>query len=80
LERAVGEVTPLIAEIKSVLLSKGAIGAAMSGSGSAVYGIVKDRAAAQQLAIKVRRDRWQVFVVRPIRGCITSGQENSAVR
>jgi 4-diphosphocytidyl-2-C-methyl-D-erythritol kinase len=73
LERAVGEDYPLIGEIKSNLISKGAIAAAMSGSGSAVYGIVEDREAAEQLAQQMRRDRWQVFVVRPTRGCITSG-------
>jgi 4-diphosphocytidyl-2-C-methyl-D-erythritol kinase len=73
LEQAVGTVYPLIAEIKSDLLSKGAIAAAMSGSGSAVFGIVRSRKAARQLARQMRRDRWQVFVVRPIRGCITSG-------
>jgi 4-diphosphocytidyl-2-C-methyl-D-erythritol kinase len=73
LERAVGNAYPLIAEIKADLVSKGAIAAAMSGSGSAVYGIVETPKAAQQLAQRMRRDRWQVFVVRPIRGCITSG-------
>jgi len=73
LERAVGAAYPLIAEIKSDLISKGAIAAAMSGSGSAVYGIVGSRKAARQLAQRMRRDRWQVFIVRPIRGCITSG-------
>ena len=73
LEKAVGATYALIAEIKSDLVSKGAIAAAMSGSGSAVYGIVSSRGAARQLAQRMRRDRWQVFVVRPIRGCIKSG-------
>ena len=73
LEQAVETAYPLIAEIKSDLLSKGAIAAAMSGSGSAVYGIVESREAARRLARRMRRDRWQVFVVRPIRGCGTSG-------
>jgi len=73
LERAVGDEYPLIGEIKSDLVSKGAIAAAMSGSGSAVYGIVEDREAAERLAQRMRRDRWQVFVVRPTRGCITGG-------
>jgi 4-diphosphocytidyl-2-C-methyl-D-erythritol kinase len=71
LERAVGETYPLIAKIKSELLSKGAIGAAMSGSGPAVYGIARNRDAAHQLARRMRRERWQIFVVRPVRGCIT---------
>lgn len=73
LEKAVGAIYALIGEIKANLVSKGAIAAAMSGSGSAVYGIVEDRDAAWQLAERMRRDRWQIFVVRPIRGCITSG-------
>lgn len=69
LEKAVQEIHPAIAEIKRELLSKGAIGAAMSGSGSAVFGLVKTRKTAERLAEKMSRAEWQVFVVRPIRRC-----------
>jgi 4-diphosphocytidyl-2-C-methyl-D-erythritol kinase len=73
LEKAVGDVYPLIAEIKSDLLSRGAIGAAMSGSGSAVFGVVRTRSEARQLAQKMCRDQWQVLVVRPVRRCGAKG-------
>ena len=69
LERAVEEVYPAIGEVKGELLSKGAMGATMSGSGSAVFGLVKTQKAAERLAMKVGRAKWQIFVVRPVRRC-----------
>lgn len=69
LEKAVEEVYPSIGEIKAELLSKGAMGAAMSGSGSSVFGLVRTRKAAERLAEGLRCAKWQVFVVRPIRRC-----------
>jgi 4-diphosphocytidyl-2-C-methyl-D-erythritol kinase len=73
LERAVREHFPSIAEIKSDLLSKGAIGAAMSGSGSAVFGVVRTKSEANLLAEKMRRDQWEIFTVRPMRRCRATG-------
>jgi 4-diphosphocytidyl-2-C-methyl-D-erythritol kinase len=74
LERAVEAAYPSIDEIKRELLSKGAMGAAMSGSGSAVLGVVKTKKAAVQLAERVKRASWQVFVVRPARRCEGLGE------
>jgi len=69
LEDAVGASYPSIGEMKEELLSKGAMGAAMSGSGSSVFGLVKTKKAAERLAKRVNRAKWQVFVVRPVRRC-----------
>ena len=69
LETAVGEVYPSLAEIKAEFLSKGAMGAAMSGSGSAMFGLVKTKTAAERLAESMSRPKWQIFVVRPVRRC-----------
>lgn len=74
LERAVEETYPSIGEIKKELLSKGAMGAAMSGSGSSVFGLVRTREAAEHLAKGVSCARWQIFVVRPVRRCEGPGQ------
>ena len=54
---------PEIAAIKNVLLKHGAIGALMSGSGSTVYGLFRDRRSAGKAYPAVcRRGSWQVFV------------------
>ncbi len=74
LETAVEATYPSIGEIKEELLSKGAMGAAMSGSGSAVFGLVTSQEAAVQLAKEVKCAQWQVFVVRPARRCEGLGE------
>lgn len=58
---------PLIAEIKQQLLDQGALGALMSGSGSTVFGVYPDFAAASQAAetLVVGND-WLVCPVRPL--------------
>ncbi len=48
LERPAAELVPQIRRVKERLLSAGALAACMSGSGSAVFGIFPDRAAAEQ--------------------------------
>ena len=54
---------PEIAAIKNVLLKHGAIGALMSGSGSTVYGLFRDReSAGKALPALSRHGSWQVFV------------------
>ena len=50
LERAVIPTYPLIGELKGRLLQLGAEGALMSGSGSAVFGMFRDRTGAEQAA------------------------------
>lgn len=74
LEKTVEEAYPSIGAIKTELLSKGAMGAAMSGSGSAVFGLVRTREDAERLAEGVSCARWQIFVVRPVRRCESPGQ------
>ena len=55
---------PEIAAIKNVLLEHGAIGALMSGSGSAVYGLFRDRdSAGKAFPALSRHGSWQVFIV-----------------
>lgn len=62
-EEMAAEKYPEIAAIKNVLLKHGAIGALMSGSGSAVYGLFRDReGAAKALPALSRHGGWQVFV------------------
>ncbi len=54
-----------IFKIKNQLLKSGALGAAMSGSGPAVFGLFSDHTAANQAADALRRDYRAVFVVTP---------------
>jgi len=54
---------PEITAVKDVLLKNGAIGALMSGSGSAVYGLFRDRdSTAKAYRALSRHGSWQVFV------------------
>ncbi|MDR0889892.1 MAG: 4-(cytidine 5'-diphospho)-2-C-methyl-D-erythritol kinase [Oscillospiraceae bacterium] len=53
---------PEIADIKRILLSRGACGAQMTGSGSAVFGIFRTREQAQTAANSLRESYLQVFV------------------
>jgi len=54
---------PEIAAMKNILLKNGAIGALMSGSGSAVYGLFRDRnSAGKAYPALCRQGSWQVFV------------------
>jgi 4-diphosphocytidyl-2-C-methyl-D-erythritol kinase len=62
LERAVIPEYPLIAQIKRQLCDLGAIGALMSGSGSAVFGLFRHRPAAEQ-AVARMRDTGKTFLV-----------------
>ncbi|MBI3327482.1 MAG: 4-(cytidine 5'-diphospho)-2-C-methyl-D-erythritol kinase [Nitrospinae bacterium] len=71
LERAVLPEYPLIAEIKDCLLRLGAEGALMSGSGSAVFGVFPNRAAAEQ-AVAVLGEKGKTFLVEPLAGPLAS--------
>jgi 4-diphosphocytidyl-2-C-methyl-D-erythritol kinase len=57
---------PEIAQVKLQLRHAGAIGAAMSGSGSAVYGLFKSRAAAAAAARGLRRPGWRILLTRTL--------------
>jgi 4-diphosphocytidyl-2-C-methyl-D-erythritol kinase len=62
LESVVLKQYPVIARIKDQLLQLGAMGALMSGSGSSVFGLFADKAAAQKAVVNFEtRNSWQVF-------------------
>ncbi len=67
LERVTLNRIPLIAEIKQRLVGLGALGALMSGSGSTVFGVYPDYAAAEDAARHLAAENlWFVQPVRPI--------------
>lgn len=57
---------PVIGEVRRALLEKGAMGALMSGSGSAVFGIFAQETPAQSAAAALRTRFRETFVVRPL--------------
>jgi 4-diphosphocytidyl-2-C-methyl-D-erythritol kinase len=67
LERVTLERYPLLAEIKQLLLDRGAIGSLMSGSGATVFGIFHDFAEASRVGAEMASENeWLVLPVRPI--------------
>ena len=66
LEAPVAERHPLILEAKHLLLGAGADGAAMSGSGSAVYGLFADEDAARETETRLRADGWSARLTRTL--------------
>lgn len=67
LESAVLPQHPVIADLKSQLMARGAKGALMSGSGSTVFGLFADMADAQRAAKVFRQVKaYQVFVTEMI--------------
>ncbi len=67
LERVTLERYPLLAEIKQLLLDKGAAGSLMSGSGATVFGVFPDFAAATCAAKELAEEYdWLFYPVRPI--------------
>jgi 4-diphosphocytidyl-2-C-methyl-D-erythritol kinase len=57
---------PEIAQVKLQLRHAGAIGASMSGSGSAIYGLFRTRASAAAAARTLKRPGWRVLVTRTL--------------
>jgi 4-diphosphocytidyl-2-C-methyl-D-erythritol kinase len=55
-ERVVFPNYPELREVKSVLERAGAFYASLSGSGSAIYGLFRSRAASQKVAARLQRD------------------------
>ena len=45
-----------VSEIKSILLDHGALGAVMTGTGSAVFGVFRPEAALEELCALLRKD------------------------
>ena len=66
LERPVTRRRPEIRAAIRMLASAGALTAAMTGSGSAVFGLFTRRASAIAAARGVRRDGWTVLVTRTL--------------
>ena len=60
LEAGVAKEHKVISEIKKRLLSAGALGALMSGSGPTVFGIAADAETADRVASKVSLKKWKV--------------------
>lgn len=67
LERAVFPAHPSLMEMKSILTSLGAEGTLMSGSGSSVFGLFREKIAATQ-ACTTLRPHGKVFLVTPLPG------------
>ena len=68
LEAAVAPVQPEIGRMKAALLSAGALGALMSGSGPTVFGIARSLDHARQIQRRVRRASWECWAVRTLAG------------
>jgi len=67
LERVTAERYPEINEIKGQLISEGAKGALMSGSGPTVFGVFADRAVAEAACKRISRPGWTVLTTRTIK-------------
>lgn len=58
---------PLLAQIKQLLLDKGACGSLMSGSGATVFGVFADYSAACRVAEELSKEHdWLFYPVRPL--------------
>ena len=68
LEKVVISEHTIINQIKRTLENSGAIKSSMSGSGPAVYGVFERKPQAEEVARKLTRGNWQVFLTRPIAG------------
>jgi 4-diphosphocytidyl-2-C-methyl-D-erythritol kinase len=66
LEPPIARRHPEITETKAALRDAGAIAAAMSGSGSAVFGLFRDRRPAATAAPRLSRDGWHVILTRTV--------------
>ncbi|MBQ4369543.1 MAG: 4-(cytidine 5'-diphospho)-2-C-methyl-D-erythritol kinase [Oscillospiraceae bacterium] len=64
-EDVLGKRKGTVSDIKSVLLDNGALGACMSGTGSAVFGIFDDEAAAESARQALRSRYREVFLTEP---------------
>lgn len=69
LERVTIKHYPLLAEIKEKLLSQGAIGSLMSGSGSTIFGLFAEEAQAITAADYLRNHSdWRIMTAKPYSG------------
>ena len=66
LEPVTSAIRPVVSEIRRSLLQAGALGVCMTGTGTAVFGIFADDAAAQA-AVRLLKPRWpQTYDVHPL--------------
>jgi len=65
-EAPIGELCPEILEIKGKMLAMGALNAAMTGSGSVVFGLFDDVNKAHQAKNALRAERYRTYCVRPV--------------
>ncbi|MBI5747681.1 MAG: 4-(cytidine 5'-diphospho)-2-C-methyl-D-erythritol kinase [Nitrospinae bacterium] len=68
LESVVMEKYDVIGRMKELLLSAGAYGSLMSGSGSTVFGIFKDYSSAKQAGEMLKREEWSLFLTEALTG------------
>jgi len=68
LETIVIKKYPVIKALKKRLLSGGALGAVMSGSGASVFGIFNDRVLAEKVLDSIRKEHtgWKIFLTEPL--------------
>lgn len=69
LEESVARRFPVIRQMKRALLEQGALGASMTGSGSAVFGLFADKAEAQDASVRLNsQPGWQIFATELVTG------------
>jgi 4-diphosphocytidyl-2-C-methyl-D-erythritol kinase len=66
LEEAAARICPEVRALKQELLTLGALGASMTGSGSAVFGICSDRASAERMAAALQRRGLRAWPTRTL--------------
>jgi 4-diphosphocytidyl-2-C-methyl-D-erythritol kinase len=66
LYNAFEDISPFEQQIKNILLENGALGAAMSGSGPAVYGIFSDKEKAAEADCALKKAGYDSFTCNPI--------------
>jgi 4-diphosphocytidyl-2-C-methyl-D-erythritol kinase len=77
LEKVVTSGHAIIGQIKRTLENSGAMKSSMSGSGPAVYGLFERKPQAEEVARKLTRGDWHIFLTRPIAGSSWLIQEES---
>lgn len=66
LESVTLKLHPQLKDIKDLLLSHGALGSLMSGSGPTVFGIFRDEKDASRAAAEINRGSWSLFTARSV--------------
>jgi 4-diphosphocytidyl-2-C-methyl-D-erythritol kinase len=75
LEAVVEPAYPAISQMKAALMSAGALGAVMSGSGPTVFGVARSLDHARQIRMRVARASWSCWSVRTQSGPAIRVQE-----